>query len=132
MNHKKHISTKKIFRHDCSIFHDLRPSTISLSILVTIEMFNTFNAISENQSLLSTPPWSNLYVVAAVATSMILHCFILYIPFLAKIFSTAPLNAKEWLAVVVFSFPIIIIDEVLKWISRRQNIHQVTGAKKTT
>eukprot|EP00494_Astrolonche_serrata_P031573 UN31842 len=31
---------------DCSIFHNPRPCTISLSILVTIEMFNTFNALS--------------------------------------------------------------------------------------
>merc|ERR1719361_2726127 len=40
---------------DCTIFHNPRPCSISLSILVTIEMFNTFNALSDNQSLLVVP-----------------------------------------------------------------------------
>jgi len=94
-------------------------------------MFNTFNAISENQSLLSTPPWSNIYVVLAVTTSMILHFFILYIPFLTKVFNTAPLNIQEWAAVVAFSFPVIIIDEILKFISRIQNTQRILQIKKT-
>merc|ERR1712173_484899 len=64
---------------DCSIFEDNRPSTMSLSILVCIEMFNTFNALGENQSLLVNPPWANIWVVLAVILSILLHCMILYI-----------------------------------------------------
>eukprot|EP00479_Gromia_sphaerica_P007118 TRINITY_DN2256_c0_g1_i2.p2 TRINITY_DN2256_c0_g1~~TRINITY_DN2256_c0_g1_i2.p2 ORF type:complete len:84 (-),score=11.70 TRINITY_DN2256_c0_g1_i2:324-575(-) len=46
----------------------------------------------KNQSLLVTPPWSNIWVGLAVVMSLLLHCLILYIPVLADIFSTAPLN----------------------------------------
>jgi Ca2+ transporting ATPase len=103
----------------CDMFDDNRPDTIALSILVTIEMFNTFNALSENQSLLSNPSWSNIWVVLAVALSIGLHCVILYVDFFRTIFSTADLNQTEWTAVLLISFPVILLDEVLKLISRQ-------------
>ena len=34
-------------------------------------------------------------------------------------FTVAPLNWTEWKAVVCVSFPVIIVDEVLKYVSRR-------------
>ena len=50
-----------------------------------------------------------------------LHFVILYIPSLAAIFTIAPHNLLEWLVVVGFSFPVIIIDEFLKMIGRFLN-----------
>ena len=44
---------------DCDVFTDLRPKTVALSVLVTIEMFNALNALSENESLIRFPPWRN-------------------------------------------------------------------------
>ena len=111
---------------DCAIFHDARPSTVSLSILVTIEMFNALNALSENQSLLTTPPTSNPYVLIACALSFALHFMIVYVPFFASIFHVAPLNQEEWLHVLYASFPVIVLDETLKFISR-----QVAGQRHT-
>ena len=58
-----------------------RATTISLSILVTVEMFNAMNSLSENESLLHLPLWKNMYLVAAISLSMALHFMILYIPF---------------------------------------------------
>lgn len=103
---------------DCSIFTNPIPSTISLSILVTIEMFNAYNALSENQSLLVVSPFSNLWVTAAAALSFALHFLILYTPALASIFSTAPLTWDHWVIVLVASLPIFLLDEILKLIAR--------------
>ena len=47
-----------------------------------------------------------------------LHSVILYVPFLTHVFSTAPLNADEWMAVLLLSAPVIVLDEVLKVRSR--------------
>jgi Ca2+ transporting ATPase len=57
-------------------------STVALSILVVIEMFNAMNALSSSESLLTMPLWRNMKLVAAIALSMALHFALLYIPVL--------------------------------------------------
>ncbi|THH05080.1 hypothetical protein EW145_g5060 [Phellinidium pouzarii] len=92
-------------------------TTMSLSILVTIEMFNAMNSLSENESLLRLPVWRNPFLVGAIALSMVLHIAILYIPVFTSLFAITPLNWTEWKAVLYISFPVILIDEVLKFVS---------------
>ncbi|CCL98946.1 uncharacterized protein FIBRA_00954 [Fibroporia radiculosa] len=96
-----------------------RATTMSLSILVTVEMFNAMNSLSENESLLALPVWKNMFLVGAIALSMILHVAILYIPFFTTLFAITPLNWVEWKAVLYFSAPVIAIDEVLKFVSAK-------------
>ncbi|KAG6076715.1 hypothetical protein E4U30_007030 [Claviceps sp. LM220 group G6] len=93
-------------------------STVSLSILVVIEMFNAMNALSSSESLLSLPLWKNMMLVYAIALSMALHFGLLYIPVLQGLFAIVPLNVTEWTAVVVISAPVILLDEILKLIER--------------
>lgn len=92
-------------------------TTMSLSILVTVEMFNAMNSLSENESLLRLPVWKNPFLVAAIGLSMALHCAILYIPFFSQLFAITPLNWTEWQAVLYLSAPVLVLDEVLKFIS---------------
>ncbi|KAF9533483.1 Ca-transporting ATPase [Crepidotus variabilis] len=94
-----------------------RATTMSLSILVTIEMFNAMNSLSENESLLRLPLWKNMYLVAAITLSMGLHFMILYVPFFTTLFAITPLNWPEWKAVLLISLPVLLIDEILKLIS---------------
>uniref|UniRef100_A0A7S0JJS8 P-type Ca(2+) transporter n=2 Tax=Calcidiscus leptoporus TaxID=127549 RepID=A0A7S0JJS8_9EUKA len=93
-------------------------STLSLSVLVTIEMFNALNALSEDGSLLQMPPWANPWLLVAMLVSFGLHFVILYIPFLAQVFSICPLTFNDWMLVLAFSFPVILIDELLKFVGR--------------
>jgi len=95
-----------------------RATTVSLSVLVTIEMANALNSLSENESLLTLRPWDNLYLCGAIVLSMSLHFMILYVPFLANLFVITPLNWDEWKAVLYISLPIILLDEALKAISQ--------------
>jgi Ca2+-transporting ATPase len=105
----------------CNYFIDgkVKAATLSLTVLVTIEMFNALNALSEDGSLLTMPPWVNPWLLVAMALSFGLHILILYVPALASIFSIAPLTLKDWYLVLAFSFPVILLDEVLKLFGRR-------------
>ena len=104
----------------CSYFTagKVHASTLSLSVLVVIEMLNALNALSEDGSLLVMPPWANPYVCLAIVVSVSIHCIILYIPVLADIFSIVPLNLDDWYLVWAFSFPVILLDELLKFVGR--------------
>lgn len=93
-------------------------STISLSILVVIEMLNAMNALSSSESLLTLPLWKNMVLVYAICLSMALHFALLYIPFLQGIFGIVPLGWAEWQLVLGWSAPILLIDEVLKFAER--------------
>ncbi|EAW11163.1 calcium-transporting ATPase [Aspergillus clavatus NRRL 1] len=94
-------------------------STVSLSILVVIEMLNAMNALSSSESLLTFPLWKNMMLVYAIILSMSLHFAILYIPFLQSLFSILPLDWMEWKAVLAISAPVVVIDELLKYVERQ-------------
>ncbi|PMD24954.1 calcium ATPase [Hyaloscypha hepaticicola] len=94
-------------------------STVSLSILVVIEMLNAMNALSSSESLLTLPLWDNMMLVYAITLSMALHFALLYTPFLQTLFSILPLNWNEWQAVLLISAPVILIDEALKFVERQ-------------
>ncbi|CAG2200638.1 ATP2A [Mytilus edulis] len=103
----------------CHIFNDPHPMTMALSVLVTIEMLNALNSLSENQSLIAMPPWSNPWLLGAIALSMSLHFLILYTEVMSTIFQITPLNFAEWSAVLKISIPVIILDETLKFVARK-------------
>lgn len=108
------------FKSPCDYFEKGKvvASTLSLTVLVTIEMMNALNALSEECSLLVVPPHRNMYLVGAIVASFLAHFAILYIPFLASIFSVCPLTWHDWKLVLAFSFPVILLDEVLKFIGK--------------
>ncbi|KAG8282045.1 Sarcoplasmic/endoplasmic reticulum calcium ATPase 2 [Homalodisca vitripennis] len=104
---------------DCKIFHDPHPMTMALSVLVTIEMLNAMNSLSENQSLVAMPPWCNLWLVGAMVLSFTLHFVILYVEILSTVFQVCPLTGDEWLTVMKFSLPVVLLDETLKFVARK-------------
>lgn len=95
--------------------------TLSLTVLVVIEMFNAMNAISDESSLLKMPPYKNKWLILAIFSSITLHCMILYVPFFNEIFGIAPLDCKEWMLVLYFSIPVVAIDELIKLYVRSTN-----------
>ncbi|XP_074330230.1 calcium-transporting ATPase 4, endoplasmic reticulum-type-like [Apium graveolens] len=113
----------QVFNFDanpCDYFQTgkVKVMTLSLSVLVAIEMFNSLNALSEDVSLLTMPPWVNPWLLLAMSVSFGLHFLILYVPFLAQVFGIVPLSLNEWLLVLAVAFPVILIDEVLKLVGR--------------
>jgi len=129
-NHLECKDLKFANGYTCEVMEDLTPKTISLSILVLVEMFNALNAISENESLLQMPPWVNPLLIAAIAFSMAQHVMILSFSYFQTIFQVAILSQAEWIIVLVCSFPVILLDEVLKVYSRHLETQQAALDKK--
>merc|ERR1712240_919960 len=111
----------------CDLFQSPEPMTMALSILVTIEMANAINSLSENQSLLVMPPWINPFLIMAMALSISLHCMILYIGIFNVVFNISALSFDQWLVVMKFSAPVLLVDEALKFIAR--NYTDAVGGK---
>ncbi|OEL13692.1 Calcium-transporting ATPase 1, endoplasmic reticulum-type, partial [Dichanthelium oligosanthes] len=113
----------RVFSFDanpCDYFTEgkAKATTISLSVLVAIEMFDSLNALSEDSSLLTMPPCVNPWLLLAMAVSFGLHFLIMCVPFFASAFGIVPLSFNKWLLVLVVAFPVIIIDEALKLVRR--------------
>jgi Ca2+ transporting ATPase len=105
-----HQCSDKFSEIGCDMFtNDMAKSasTVSLSILVVIEMLNAMNALSSSESLLTLPLWENMMLVYAITLSMALHFALLYTPFLQTLFSILPLNLNEWYAVLAISAPVM-------------------------
>uniref|UniRef100_A0A8D0TBQ1 Calcium-transporting ATPase n=1 Tax=Sus scrofa TaxID=9823 RepID=A0A8D0TBQ1_PIG len=103
---------------DCEVFEAPQPMTMALSVLVTIEMCNALNSLSENQSLMRMPPWVNIWLVGSIGLSMSLHFLILYVDPLPMIFKLQALDLAHWLMVLKISLPVIGLDEILKFVAR--------------
>ncbi|KAE8242767.1 hypothetical protein A4X13_0g7019 [Tilletia indica] len=105
-------------------------TTMSLSILVVVEMANAISSITTNDSLFTTPPTRNMWLIGAVMLSMLLHFMILYVPIFQDIFVVTPLSWEEWKGVLAISLPVILVDEICKWASRNIFDPEVKQTKK--
>jgi len=116
----------------CSYFTNgkEKASTLSLTVLVIIEMLNAFNALSEDGSLVQMPPWTNPWLILACMGSVLTHFVILYVPVLAKIFQVCPLDGHDWMLVMAFSLPVLLFDEVLKFFGRQRFTSKKVAAQK--
>jgi len=113
----------------CDIFTEEKsfPQSMSLSVLVTMELLKALSAVSLDSSLISVPPWKNRWLLLGVLIPFVFHLIILYTPAFANIFSLSPLSWKEWEVVLKFSVPILLVEEVLKGMGRylNNNNHQL-------
>uniref|UniRef100_F6X5Z9 Calcium-transporting ATPase n=1 Tax=Xenopus tropicalis TaxID=8364 RepID=F6X5Z9_XENTR len=114
---------------ECEIFESPVPMTMALSVLVTIEMCNALNSLSENQSLVRMPPWVNIWLLGSICLSMSLHFLILYVEPLPMIFKLTPLNFTQWFVVLKISIPVILLDELLKFVARNYLEDPIDSAK---
>jgi hypothetical protein len=60
------------------------------------------------------PPWKNLYLVAAVVGSLLVHILTLEFSLTQRIFSVVPLNRKQWSVIGLLALPTLVIEEVFK------------------
>ena len=99
----------------------LKAWTMSLTVLAVFQWFNAWNCRSESNSIFQMNPFSNLYLVAATITVIILQLAAVYHPFFQKILHTTPLVASDWIKIIIIASSIIAVEEIRKIFYRLNN-----------
>ncbi|HLR42874.1 MAG TPA: cation-translocating P-type ATPase, partial [Pseudogracilibacillus sp.] len=76
--------------------------TIAFSTIVMAQLIHVFDCRSE-QGIFSRNPFQNKYLNAAVVSSILLLCIVIYAPNLQGIFHTTDLTLKDWLFILSLS-----------------------------
>ena len=97
---------------------DLRyGQTMAFTTLMLFQIFNVFNARSDDESVF-VHLFTNRWLWAAAATSVVLQFVVVYVPFLQNAFGTAPLSAWDWLFCVAVASSVLWLREASKAIAR--------------
>jgi len=113
--------------HDLFTGHGrMLPQTLSLTTLVCMEMLKALAAVSVDNSMLSVGPHKNPLLLLGVAVPMMLHVLVVNsskfgLGGLGESFGMVPLSKNEWISVLKWSAPILIVEETLKSIGRHLN-----------
>ncbi|WP_368247751.1 calcium-translocating P-type ATPase, PMCA-type [Clostridium perfringens] len=90
--------------------------TMALSTLVMSQLLHVFECRSERHSIFEIKLFTNMYLVGAVAISILMLLSIIYIPFFSGIFHTTVLGINHWLIVLFFSTIIFFINSLYLFI----------------
>jgi Ca2+-transporting ATPase len=91
--------------------------TMAFTTLVLFQLFNVFNARSDETSAFRGP-FTNRWLWAAVATSLVSHVAVLYGPFLQEAFSTSSLSGGDWLRCTTVASSVLWLRELGKGVTR--------------
>jgi len=92
--------------------------TMAFTTLVMFQLFNVFNARSDERSAFHGL-FTNRWLWGAVVLSLLLHAFVVYTPFLQEAFSTVSLSAGDWLFCAAVSSSVLWLRELSKIVTRR-------------
>jgi Ca2+-transporting ATPase len=102
------------------------PQTLSLTTLVCMEMLKALSAVSVDNSLFAVGPHRNPLLILGVAVPMMLHLLVVYssrfgLNSLGESFGMVALSKNDWISILKWSAPILVVEEVLKAIGRKVN-----------
>ncbi len=92
---------------------------MSFTTLAMFQWFNAWNCKSEINSLFNRKSFENTAMTYTTLVVMLLHVFVLYTPFMQKIFRTVPLEIKDWLVIIPVAGTIILAEEIRKFWHRK-------------
>jgi P-type Ca2+ transporter type 2C len=91
--------------------------TMAFTTLTLFQLFNVFNARSDEQSAFCGL-FKNHWLWGAILLSLTLHVAVVYIPFMQQAFSTVSLSAGDWLRCMAAASSVLWLRELGKVIMR--------------
>jgi Ca2+-transporting ATPase len=87
--------------------------TMAFTTLVLFQLFNVFNARSDERSAFRSL-FRNRWVWGAVFLSLLLQVVVVYTPFLQRAFNTTSLNLNDWLLCFAVASSVLWLRELSK------------------
>jgi P-type Ca2+ transporter type 2C len=91
--------------------------TMAITTLVFAQLFNAFNARSDQVSAFRHL-FTNPLLWAAIALSIVLQIAVVHVPFLNRAFDTMPLTGRDWLICIALASCVLWADEAKKLLQR--------------
>jgi Ca2+-transporting ATPase len=91
--------------------------TMAFTTLMLFQLFNVFNARSDERSAFHGL-FTNRWLWAGIALSLILHVAVVYIPLLQEAFSTTNLSLSDWLCCAAVASSVLWLRELSKIVTR--------------
>jgi Ca2+-transporting ATPase len=91
--------------------------TMAFTTLILFQLFNVFNARSDEQSAFHRL-FRNHWLWAAIGFSLALQFAVIYVPFLQKAFSTVSLSLSDWLGCTAVASSVLWLRELSKLVTR--------------
>jgi len=101
---------------------------MAFTTLMLFQMFNVFNARSDEQSAFAGL-FHNRWLWGALGLSLSLHVAVIYLPFLQNAFSTVSLSGNDWLRCVAVASSVLWLRELSKIVVRATDKKEVDGKK---
>jgi Ca2+-transporting ATPase len=99
------ISTLAVFISILKLSGDLEKArTAAFITLCTTQLIHVFECKSEKKNILQIPIFSNKWLVFSVLFSIAMIIPVIYIPALNVIFSTCPMDLKDWMIILGITF----------------------------
>ena len=96
--------------------------TLAFTTLVFFQLFNAFNARSDEVSA-CTALCSNPWLWLAVGVSIGLQIGVIYLPFLQQPFGTVPLSLTDWAICIAVGSTVLWLRELWKLVQHRRRWH---------
>jgi len=95
--------------------------TMAFTTLMLFQIFNVFNARSDEQSAF-VRLFTNRWLWLAVGGSVVMQVLVVYVPFLQRAFGTTALNGRDWGVCVAVASSVLWLREASKALARAQRL----------
>ena len=95
--------------------------TAAVNLFVAVQAFYLFNCRSLTESVWRAGFFSNRWVIVGVGVQAVAQLVLTYLPFMNRVFGTAPLDGGAWARIIGFAFAASLVIAVEKWLRRRRS-----------
>jgi len=96
-------------------------TTMTFGAIVFAQVGNVLNCRTEKESVFKIGIFSNKRVMSGIVIEVALLACLAYVPFLQRVFETGPIGLREWIILALVPVPVVLFEEIRKWIIRKRN-----------